>query len=460
MIKILQYGEGNFLRAFVDAYIQTLKGEGGDYGVYVVKPRPTDSSRLLAQFERQANQYHVILRGAENGAAVEKVCKIDCLKKVINPFADHAAYIALAADPELKLIVSNTTEAGICYSPDDSMDDFDHITFPAKLTKFLYERYNAGLSGVYILPVELIDNNADELRACVERYITLWGLPDAFRYWHDSENVYCNTLVDRIVSGYPREASDKTHLEALIGEQDALMTVGEPFGLWVIENKADIADYVKEGIHDIEVVLTDDIGYYKKRKVRVLNGSHTNLVPAGLMFGAKTVYDCMVDQKLSAFLERTLQNEIIPYISNDTAITARFAEQVKDRFLNPYLNHQLVSISLNSISKWKARVLPSFKDYYRDHEEIAPNLTVGFSYLMALYSGVEKTEGRYYARLQNGTIELCDEPTYLEHFAAKRSIADFMSDVTVWGEDLTQYRAFCETVMNNVEKIKKGICLL
>ncbi len=458
MIKVLQYGEGNFLRTFVDVYFDTLnKKEGGMYAVNIVKPITFGA---LERFERQGNKYHVILRGMENGKSVENVYKVDSLDKVIDPFVDYESYIALAKDAELKIIVSNTTEAGICYNEEDKMDGFDGITYPAKLTKFLYERFNAGLGGVYLLPVELIDNNADELKKCVDKYIELWNLPEAFKQWNDEQNFYCNTLVDRIVSGYPRDEETKAHLEELIGEKDELMSIGEPFGLWAVEKKGNIAEYIKEGVHNIEVVLTNDIGYYKKRKVRVLNGSHTNLVPTALMLGAVTVYDCMVDEKLSAFVENTLKEEIIPYVSSDISATTTFANSVKDRFMNPFLNHQLVSISLNSISKWKARVLPSFKDYYAEHGKLALNLTIGFSYLMALYSSIQKQGEKYVVELPNREIELKDDLPYLEYFANGGSVVDFMAKADVWGEDLTKYAGFVAEVQKNVEKIKKGVCLI
>lgn len=457
MVKIMQYGEGNFLRTFVDAYFHTLNQEGGDYGVYIVKPITFGS---LEKFKQQNNEYHIVLRGVEKGEAVEKVYQIHSVQAAIDPFADPESYYALAKDDELKIIVSNTTEAGICYNEKDSLDGFETITYPAKLTKFLYERYQAGLDGVYLMPVELIDNNADALSACVEKYIALWNLPEDFAKWNKEKNFYCNTLVDRIVSGYPRDEQTKTHVTQLIGKEDVLMSIGEPFGLWAVEKKGNIADYIKEGMHNIEVVLTDNIGYYKKRKVRVLNGSHTNLVATGLMLGAQTVADCMNDKKLSAFLRRALDTEIIPYVSDDIAATTAFADSVTERFENPYLNHQLVSISLNSISKWRARVLPSFKDYYAQHGQIAPNLSVGFAYLMAMYSLVEKRENGYFVQVPNREIEIKDDLPYLEYFAAKKPIGAFMSDESVWGEDLTKYAGFYDSVIANVEKIKKGVCLI
>ncbi len=442
MIKIAQFGEGNFLRSFADIYFDTLNREGGDYSVSIIQPIKFGT---LDNFALQNNRYHVILRGQEDGESRETVYGIEAVSEVFSPFDEPERYVALARDPNLRLIVSNTTEAGICYNADDKFDDFEGITFPAKLTKFLYERFQAGLGGVYLLPVELIENNADELYRCVDSYISLWNLPAAFKAYNDTQNFYCNTLVDRIVSGYPRDPETAAHMAALIGSEDALMSVAEPFGLWAIENKGNISQYIAEGKHNIEVVLTNDIAYYKKRKVRVLNGSHTNLVPAGLMLGKKTVYDCMTDPTLHLFFTHTLE-EINPFVSDDLAMTEAFAAAVEERFFNPYLNHQLTSIALNSISKWKARNLPSFKDYYAANGRIPHYMTVGFSYLMALYAT------RY--------AELTDDKRYLDHFAAGGSIADFMADVSVWDEDLTAYDGFLAAVTAYVARILGGEVLL
>lgn len=458
MVKVVQFGEGNFLRTFVDLYFDTLNKEGGDYKVNIVKPITFGS---LDNFVKQDNKYHIVLRGVKDGKDVENVYKVDALEGVVSPFEDMDSYLALAKEDDLKIIVSNTTEAGICFHDNDKFEDFETATYPAKLTKFLYERYKAGKGGVYFMPVELIDNNADELYKCVDGYIKLWNLPADFKKWNDEENYYCNTLVDRIVSGYPRDEETKKHLTELIGEEDKLMSIGEPFGLWAVEKKGDIAKYIKEGVHNIEVVLTENIKYYKKRKVRVLNGSHTNIVPAGLWHGAVTVYDCMKDEKLSAFLEDTLSEEIVPFVSNDIEATKVFAESIKSRFLNPFLNHQLTSIALNSISKWKARDLPSFKDYYQAHGKIPAHLTVGFSYLMAIYkSVVKKDDGKYYVQLPTREIELLDDVPYLEFFANGGCIIDFMKDVSVWGEDLTAYNGFADEVKANVKTLKSGKTLL
>jgi len=445
----MQYGEGNFLRSFADLYFDTLNSEEGGYEVHIVKPIPFGT---LDRFVQQNNHYHVILRGMEAGKAVENVYPVNVVKDAIDPFADPDRYYALAQDPELKIIVSNTTEAGICFHEEDAQDDFVHMTYPAKLTLFLYRRYLAGLEGVCLLPVELIDNNADNLRDCVSRYIELWKLPDDFRQWNDSQNHYCNTLVDRIVSGYPRDPQTKAHLEELLGEKDELMTIGEPFGLWVIERKGPVAQYIREDRHNIDVILTEDVGPYKKRKVRILNGSHTNLVPVGLLMGAETVADCMEDPKLSAFIRNTLEEELIPLVPGSD----QFALDVMERFRNPFLNHQLTSIALNSISKWKARVLPSFRENYHNTGKLPEHLTLGFSCLMALYSRIHKGDDGYTAAVPGRTIQIQDDAPYLEYFAAAGTVAGFMSNTAIWDEDLTAYPGFLEAVEAYVDRFNKG----
>lgn len=442
MKKVLQYGEGNFLRSFVDLYFETLNREGGEWAVEIVKPIPFGS---LDAFARQGNRYHVVLRGVKDGNAAETVYPVSVVEQAISPFDDFPAYEALAVDPALAVIVSNTTEAGICYHEGDSFDGFAEITYPAKLTKFLYARFRAGLPGVYLLPVELIENNADELFRCVEKYIDLWQLPEAFREWNRTENFYCNTLVDRIVSGFPRDEALRERLWKLVGERDDLLSVAEPFGLWVIENKGKIADLLPAGHHNIDVILTDDIAYYKKRKVRVLNGSHTNLVAAGLLLGAETVYDCMTNETLYRFFRASLE-EIVPFVSSDRSMTERFAADVEERFRNPYLNHQLTSIALNSISKWRARVLPTFRDFFAANGRIPEHLTVGFSCLMHLY------RTRY--------AELKDGAAVLSFFASGKPLKDFLSDSSVWGEDLTAYPQFLETVTAQTERLAHGESLL
>ena len=454
MIKVIQIGEGNFLRTFVDAYFDSLNKEGvGEYSVDIVKPIPYGS---LERFAKQDNKYHIVLRGVSNGKDVEDVYKIDVIDKVIDPFADQSSFYSLAKDPDVKILVSNTTEAGIRFDPKDDVNGFDSITYPAKLTKWLYERYKNKLPGIYLLPVELIDNNADELLRSVNSYIDLWGLGEDFRKWNEKSNYYCNTLVDRIVSGFPKDQKTKEHLWDLIGEEDELMSIGEPFGLWAIEDKGNIRDLIKDGHHNIDVVLTNDIAYYKKRKVRVLNGSHTNLVPAALWLGKETVYDAMDGGILTQFIDATLDNEIVPFVSSDVSATRKFASDVRARFRNPFLNHQLTSIALNSVSKWKARCLPSYLDYYHENGKLPPLMSIGLAYLIVMYRHIEKCGDKYICHLPSRDIEVKDDERYLNYFHNGRTIKDFLSDTDAWGMDLTTISGLFGKIVTLVNTIEEG----
>ena len=241
------------------------------------------------------------------------------------------------------------------------------------------------------------------------------------------------------------------------------MAVGEPFGLWVIERKGEIGQYIPEGKHHVDVILTEDPAYYKKRKVRVLNGSHTNLVPAGLWEGETTVYDCMKNPagtRFRAFLLETLDQEIVPFVSEDIAATKEFSDSVLDRFENPYLNHQLTAIQLNSFSKWRARNLPSFRDYVQRYGHIPPNMTKGFAYLVQLYKQAKKQGDGYISVLPGREIPLMDEEPYLSYFSNGRTVASLMRDETIWGEDLTRYEGFLPQVEGYLNILEGGGSLL
>lgn len=456
-MKVLQFGEGNFLRSFVDLYFDTLNKEDvGKFEVVLVKPIKFGN---IDKFHLQDCKYHVVLRGSENKKDVENVFHVDCVSDIIDPYSQNEYFFDTAKDADIKIIVSNTTEAGICFNKDDNISDFDNITYPAKLTRWLLTRYYAKLPGVYLLPVELIENNADELLRCVLEYVALWGLPGEFKNWIINENYFCNTLVDRIVSGYPRDEETKEHVLQLIGTKDELFSIAEPFGLWVIQEKGNIKQLLKDGRHNIEVIFTPDISYYKKRKVRVLNGSHTNLVPIALWYGKETVFDVMKDVKLSNFVENTLTNDIIPFVSDDIQATTKFANDVKERFLNPFLNHQLTSIALNAISKWKARDLCSFVDYYNVKKEIPRYLTIGFAYLINMYQHIEKIDDKFVCHLPNRDIEVKDDLKYLEYFV-KNNVHDFISDNDIWGMDLSQFNNFESALNQYLSMIKQGKCIL
>lgn len=450
MIKIAQFGEGNFIRAFADYYFDVLNEKGGNYSVSIIKPREHGN---LDKFIKQKNIYHVVLRGIENGKPVEKVRKITVVKEALFCF-DNEVLERVAIDSELRIVISNTTEAGIYFCDKDAIDSLHNSSYPAKLTAFLFKRFSSGLGGVYVLPLELIDDNADKLKACVNDYIRLWNLPEAFLQWNNKENYYCNTLVDRIVSGYPQEEEER--FAELLNERDELLTVGEPFGLWVIENKGNISQLVLEGKHGAELILADDIKFYKKRKVRVLNGSHTNMVFISLWLGAITVFDTMKNNKLRTYIKETLNKEIIPFVSNDKEMTKRYAAEVLERFENPYINHQLISISLNSISKWRARVLPSFIDYYEKIGKVPHNLTLGLSYLIHTYRSLYKKENVCYFDIGNEVFELKDDKLYLDFFLEGGTLTEFLSE-KIWGIDLNSFVGLTKKIKENSSLLQRGI---
>ncbi len=450
MIKIVQFGEGNFLRSFADVYFNELNEKFNlDYSVDIVVPINSCKTERYADIK---DGYFVVFCGVKDGVCKREFKKITCINRVISPFENKKAFFDLSRDENLKIIVSNTTEAGIVFNEDDRAENFPFVSFPAKLTLFLYERFKSGGGNLFLLPVELIDDNANALLNAVRKYVKLFDLGEDFYNWNE-KNLYLNTLVDRIVSGDPKNSAQE--LYSLVGKEDELLSVCEPFGLWIIERGKGVESVIKEGDHNVKIILTNDISYYKKRKVRVLNGSHTNLVAMGLFYGCKTVYDCMQNEDLKNFFIDTATNEIIPFVSDCYEETYSFFKEVKDRFLNEYLNHELTSIALNSVSKWRARNLPSFRDYYAKHGKIPENLTLGVSALIALYARAKKQEDGYYSDTPLGKIKLTDGENFLKTLS-EGNIDSFLRDESAFG-DMSEYEGFIQRVKENVSIFNKEL---
>lgn len=354
---VIQFGEGNFLRGFADDFLDEMNRQGLYEGrAVIVKPTPRGN---LDKFTAQACRYHLTLRGIENGGAVSRTREIRSVSRCVNPYEDFDAYLALARQPELRVIISNTTEAGIAYDESCRFTDRPALSFPGKLTQLLYERRRSGLRGFILLPCELIDNNGDALKRCVLRYAEQWALGADFARWIETENTFCNTLVDRIVTGYPKE--DAAALCREIGGDDLLLDTAEPYHLWAIEG--DFEDEFPLKKAGVNVVWTDDIAPLKKRKVRLLNGAHTVTVFPALLAGVETVGDCLQDPQVGAFLKSWLYRYALPVLG-ETADNAAFAHAVLERFANPYIRHLLTSIALNSVSKFAVRVAPTAADWH------------------------------------------------------------------------------------------------
>lgn len=375
--KILQFGTGNFLRGFVEDFVQTLQEkELFDGDVVIVQPTRGGKSKLINE---NGGNYNLYLRGIENGESICVRRDITCVSRCVDPYNSFENYLALAKNPELRFIISNTTEAGIVFDPRSNFEDRPALSFPGKLTQFLYQRYLSHLPGFVIFPCELISDNGAELKKCVLKYADLWELGDDFRSWIEEENTFCNTLVDRIVTGYPEDAEA---LFSEIGREDKLLNTAEPYHLWVIEGNFEEELPLKKA--GLNVIWSDDVASYKKMKVRILNGSHTSLVFPSLLCGVETVKESLDDKQLSAFLNICLYDCILPVLEDKEDIK-RFAAAVLERFANPYIKHCWQAISLNSVSKFKERVLPSIGDYVIKNDALPKPLVFVLSCLIYYY---------------------------------------------------------------------------
>ena len=410
---VIQFGEGGFLRGFVDYFFQKLQDKGlFDGSVVIVQPIEKGMCSVL---EQQGCEYNLFLRGIDNGQVVDEHTHIDIISRCVNPYENFESYMKLAENPDFRFIVSNTTEAGIEYVDSNQFTDAPARSFPGKLTQLLYKRFRLGLKGFIILSCELIDHNGEELEKCCLRYADLWGLGEEFKTWLVQENDFCSTLVDRIVTGFPRDEHEE--LCRRIGEQDNMMDTAEIFHLWVIQGShEDELPLQKAGFH---VVWTDNVDPYKKRKVRILNGAHTSMVLGAHLYGLKTVGECLKDEKVSALLHKCIFREIIPAIG-DTEDNRKFGEAVLERFSNPFIRHMLLSIALNSVSKFRARVLPTILEYRDMFGSCPQGLTFSLAALMAFY----RTDDA------NDSQEIMD-------FMKTAPVEDILKREDYWGQDLS-----------------------
>lgn len=410
---VMQFGEGGFLRGFVDYFFHQLQEKGlYDGKIVVVQPIEKGMCQMLAD---QNCEYNLFLRGIDNGQVVNEHTHITSISRALNPYTQYEEYMRLVENPDLRVIVSNTTEAGIEYLGSEKLTDTPPQSYPAKLTQFLYKRFQTGMNGFILLPCELIDNNADNLKKCMLQYADLWELGADFKNWLETENDFCNTLVDRIVTGYPRDEIES--LTKQIGYTDNLIDTAEIFHLWVIEgHHEDELPFNKAGYN---VVWTDDAKPYKKRKVRILNGGHTSMVLGARLFGMETVGECLKDETVSAFLKKCIFEEIVPTLGNtDTDI--KFGEAVLERFSNPFIKHQLLAIALNSVSKFQVRVLPTILEYKEKFGNYPVALTFSMAALIAFYKTDEANDGAEIMEFMKGA-----------------SVEDIMKRDDYWHSDLT-----------------------
>lgn len=464
--KVLQFGEGNFLRAFVDYWFDLANEKAGWNGKCVlVQPIAPGLAKMINE---QDGLYTLYLRGSENGRKVDDKRVISSVSRCLNPYEkdDYEKMMAVAASEDLEIIVSNTTEAGIVYDPACRKDDCPPSSFPAKLTQVLYHRYQAGRKGILMLACELIDDNGKQLLRCVNQYIDQWELGEGFKKYVNEECTFCGSLVDRIVPGRIRDPQEVAELEAKNGYADPLTDVGEVFGVWVIEGDPKLNDVLpfRKARLEANVFVTPDMSPYKKRKVRILNGAHTGFVLGAYLAGFDIVRDCMHDDTILRYMNKMLLDEVVPILPLDQEDCRRFAAAVQDRFNNPFVNHELMSISLNSTSKWRARNMPSFLEYVEKNGALPACLTMSFAAYIAFYSNdvQELTDaGLVCKRAKGNTYTVSDDRWVLEFYnehkndAVPALVHAVMTNEQMWGRDLTQVPGFEEATVKNLTMIRE-----
>ncbi len=391
-VKVLQFGKGNFLRGFVDWMIDEMNEKIG-FNACVDTIQPI-SHGIAEKLNQQDGLYTLYLKGIKNGEPVSEHRVITCIKRGVNPFTDYDEYRELAGNPDIRFIVSNTTEAGIAFNHEEMVEGRPQMTFPAKLTYLLYTRYKtfegAPDKGCIFLPCELIEKNGDKLRQCVLAYAELWNLGEEFITWITEHNIFCNTLVDRIVPGYPKDRIDE--ITAELGYEDDLVVVGEQFHLWVIEGPEQVRKEFPADKAGLNVKFVEDLTSYRTRKVRILNGAHTSMMAVAYMSGIDTVRDAVMDEQVGSFIKGAIFDEIILTLDLPDEELSSFASEVLDRFRNPFIKHYLLNISLNSFSKFETRVLPSIVEYRERTGKLPKRLVFSLAALIAFYQGIRDGE--------------------------------------------------------------------
>ncbi len=406
--KIIQFGEGGFLRGFADWMIQIINEKTDfDGKITVVQPIEKGMCDIL---EAQNCEYTHICRGVE-GVDVKK---INAISRCVKPYDSFEEYLKLAENADFRFMISNTTESGICFDDQDKQENAPCVTFPAKVCLLLKKRFELNLPGFVFLPCELIDKNGEKLKECILKYVDLWNLGEKFKNWIKENNIFCNTLVDRINTGYPKG-------EAIAEEyEDKMLNTSEYFHLWVIEGYEGLFEELPFDKCGLNVILTDCLEKYRTRKVRILNGAHTSLVPYALLEGFDTVKSCMDDEKMLTHIKKCVFDEIIPTLDLPEEELDSYAKSVLERFENPYIKHYLSSIALNSVSKFKVRVLPSILEYIRRFDKIPQNLIFSFAKLIDFY----RTD------MTNDDEKICQ-------FIKTASVEEILAKKEYWDTDLT-----------------------
>jgi len=455
--RVLQFGEGNFLRAFVDWQIDKMNKEAGFNGSVVVV-QPIESG-LVDKLNQQDGLYTLYLQGMNEGKAIAEHSIINSISRGINPYTQNDEYLKIAENPELRFVFSNTTEAGIAYDESDNLEDKPQKSFPGKFTALLYHRFKFFKGevnkGLIIIPCELIDRNGDKLKEIILKLAKLWNLEEDFATWIKEANTFCSTLVDRIVPGYPRDTIKEITEE--LGYEDNLVNVCEHFHLFIIEGPKWIENEFPATSAGLNVKFVEDMTPYRTRKVRILNGSHTSLVPVAYLYGLNTVSESVDHEVIGKFIKDTIYKEIIPTLNLPQEELAYYAQVVLERFMNPFVKHYLMSISLNSMSKYETRDLPSLLEFVKIKGKLPKRLVFSLAALIEFYKGKRGEE----------TIKLSDDEDVLELYKTawnncagsevnlKELVTTIFKYKKVWKMDLNEIHGLTEAVTHYLMNIEK-----
>ncbi len=447
--RVLQFGTGAFLRGFADYFIDCANRKGAFNGRVVVVGS-TGSGRTQ-RFNAQDGLYTLCVRGREHGEIVDRQQVITAVSRALSARDQWPDVLVCARNPDLSVVISNTTEVGITYDATDRPDLNPPRSFPGKLTAWLYERARAFMydpnKGVTVLPCELIDDNGEVLYDIVQRLAMRWNLGTAFLRWLEEANTFHNTLVDRIVPGTPQDAEA---LYQQLGYHDALLTVAEPYRLWAIEAEGTAQSRFPLSGVDPGIVVTSDIEPYRERKVRILNGVHTITVPLALLSGLHTVGEAMEDAVVSSFVQRVLHQEIVPSLESDSQQAQAFGEAVLDRFRNPFIRHMLLDITFQQTAKLGVRVLPSLLSYVRKYNTLPPALTFGFACFLLLQHPDHRPEGLRDDDAAEYWKEVWDDVYLADEAQVQQAVATVTRDAARWGTNLDALPQFTDGVVAHV----------
>ena len=451
--KVIQFGEGNFLRAFIE-WIIWKTNQKTDFNGSVVVVQPIEKG-MVEWLNNQDGLYHLNLQGLQNGEAVDSVDLIDVISRGLNPYTAFEEYLKLAEQPEIRFVISNTTEAGIAFDAACKFSDSPASSYPGKLVQLLYHRYECfkgdKSKGLIIFPCELIFENGKHLKECIRQYIDLWNLGDGFRDWFETACGVYSTLVDRIVPGYPRDTAEQ--LCERVGYKDNLLDKAEIFHLWVIEAPKEVAEEFPADKAGLNVLFVPSEAPYHERKVTLLNGPHTVLSPVGYLSGLNTVKECCEDPEIGQFVHKVMYEELLPTLNLPKEELVAFADAVMERFRNPFVKHFVTSIMLNSFPKFKTRDLPGLKTYLERKGTLPRGIVLGLAAICTYYKGGKRGDDEIVPNDDEKIVSLLKSLWETGDVAAVAK--GVLADEFIWGEDLNAIPGLTEALTADLALIQK-----